>query len=199
MSDAAEGAIEQRLGRIEALLQNLERLASPEAGAAARELVTLLLEMHGAGLARMIELIPLTLPSPPSDGGEGQKRGDEARRELLASWASDKLVAGILLLHGLHPVDLATRVRAALEGVQSDLRAHGAEVEVVDIVDGVVRLRLHENGTGAPRVLRTILEQILGETAPDARAIEWEGLSPSENRDESETGRLPLPLIRSRE
>ena len=48
--------------------------------------------------------------------------------------------------------------------------------------------------TPAPlRVIRTILEQILGEAAPDARAIEWDG----ENKPD--TGRLSLPLIGAHE
>jgi hypothetical protein len=173
MSDTPEESVEQRLGRIEALLQDLDRLASPEAAAAARELVTLLLGLHGAALARMIEL------SGP----------DERRSELLAAWAADRLPAGVLLLHGLHPVDLPTRVRQALEAVRADLRTRGADVELLGVVEGVVRLRLAESGPGQTRVLRAILEQLLGEAAPDARAVEWEG------SEEPQTGRLSLPLI----
>ena len=97
----------EQMARIEALLDELERL-TPPAASAARELVTLLLELHGAALVRMT---------------------GRAGEELRASWADDPLVAGVLLLHGLHPVDLETRVRQALQ-------THGGDVEFLGVEGG---------------------------------------------------------------
>ncbi len=63
-------------------------------------------------------------------------------RRVLDTCAGDEVVAGLLLLHGLHPLDVETRVRQALESVRPLLRSHGGNVELLEVREGVVRLRL---------------------------------------------------------
>ena len=48
----------------------------------------------------------------------------EPGQALIASLADDDLVSNLLLLYGLHPLDLETRVSQALEQVRPYLRTH---------------------------------------------------------------------------
>src|SRR5206468_10592217 len=87
----------------------------------------------------------------------------------------DDLIASLLLLHNLHPEDLHTRVRHAMERVRPQLEAQGGEAELVGISDqGVVRLRLHKAGGGCASTastLKSLLEEAVAEAAPDAAQI----------------------------
>jgi hypothetical protein len=102
----------QRIQRIEGLIQKIESSADPGTKAGVRELVEALLEYHGAGLGRILEL-----------AGEGSTR----------EFARDPLIASMLLLYDLHPDDFETRVRRAVDGLPGVLLISAAE--------GVVRLR----------------------------------------------------------
>ena len=53
------------------------------------------------------------------------------------------VLGGLLLLHGLHPLGVEERVLQALEDVRPYLRSHGGNVELVEVSEGVARLRLH--------------------------------------------------------
>jgi Fe-S cluster biogenesis protein NfuA len=89
------------------------------------------------------------------------------------------LISSLLLLHGLHPQDLEERVAAALERVRPDLHAHGGDVELLSIDDGVVRLRMQGNCDGCPSSAATLkftIEQAIYAAAPDVAAIEVEGI-----------------------
>ena len=69
----------------------------------AEELVRLVADLYGAGLERMLDIL--------HDAG----RLDD---DVLAALAGDELVASLLLVHGLHPYDVHTRVEQALDGVR---------------------------------------------------------------------------------
>jgi Fe-S cluster biogenesis protein NfuA len=89
-------------------------------------------------------------------------------------------VAQLLLLYDLHPLGLETRARRALEDVRPHLRSHGGNVELLGVVDGIIRLRLQGNCHGCPsssETLRKLIEQAIYQAAPDARAIEVEDLA----------------------
>ena len=72
------------------------------------------------------------------------KAGDE----LVGELARDELVGSLLLLYGLHPLDLETRVRQALEKVQPTLRSRGGSAELLELTEGAVRVRLETAGHG---------------------------------------------------
>ncbi|HEY2154981.1 MAG TPA: NifU family protein [Isosphaeraceae bacterium] len=159
--DARE--FQARLQRLDALLQRVDRFADPEARAQTRAIVQSLLEIHGAGLERLL--------------GHVAEAG-EPGAEVLDACTRDDVVGGLLLLHGLHPLDLEARVLQALEQVRPYLRSHGGNVELVGLDDGVVRLRLSGSCHGCPSssitMKQTIEEAILGKAA-DAVSIEVEG------------------------
>jgi Fe-S cluster biogenesis protein NfuA len=88
------------------------------------------------------------------------------------------VVGGLLLLHGLHPLDLEARVLQALDQVRPFLRSHGGNVELLSLTDGVIRLRLQGNCQGCPSsavTMKQTIEEAILARAPDAIALEVEG------------------------
>jgi Fe-S cluster biogenesis protein NfuA len=172
-----------RLERLDTLLQEVERSADPAARARTQEIVQAVLELHGAGLERLLERI--------AEGGE-------AGRQIRDACARDDLVRGLLLLHGLHPLDLEARVREALEAVRPYLRSHGGNVELLEVSDGVVRLRLvgscHSCPSSAVTMQQTIEEAILAR-APDVTAVEVEGMAEGPPETADGRARLALPVL----
>jgi Fe-S cluster biogenesis protein NfuA len=173
--DARE--FQARLQRLEVLLQEVERWTDPAAQAHLREIVQAVLDLHAAGLERMLDRMDAT---------------------VLDACAGEEVVAGMLLLHGLHPLDLEARVQQALEQVRPALRGHGGNVELLGVRDGVVRLRLEGNCHGCPSsavtMRQTVEEAILGK-APDVIAVEVEGAA--ENSPATTNGRtlIALPML----
>jgi Fe-S cluster biogenesis protein NfuA len=151
---------QQKFGRIEELINKLEKAADPAARATARELVQLLMEIHGEGLARILEIAA-------SCGPVGL--------ELINRLGGDELARNLLLLYGLHPTDLDTRVAEALEKVRPYLRSRDADVEPITIADGVVTLRLTGKAHGCTaETLKGAIEEALYNDAPDLVSISIE-------------------------
>ncbi len=149
-----------RIERVEGLIQEVERFPDPEARARTQELLRTVIELHGAALERVLETV--------ADSGDGSVA-------LIDALVADDLVAPILLLHGLHPLDLETRVRQALEQVRPLLRSHGGNVELLDISGGVARLRMLGSCDGCPSSAMTLKQAIkaaIFERAPDVTGIE---------------------------
>lgn len=151
--------------RVEGLIRKIEGLADPEARAAAVELMQALLEFHGAGLDRLMEVV--------SEEGEAGFR-------IFGRFAGDELVASMLLLYGLHPTPIEERVAQALDSVRPYLDSHGGSVELLGIEGGVVRLRLQGSCKTCPSssaTLKDAIEEAIYKAAPDVAAIEAEGVS----------------------
>ncbi len=165
MITAAAPGFEQRMLQIEDLVGRIERSSDPVARDAAREMVRALLDLHAAGLAKMLE--PMS-----GDGG----------RAVLDAWLADDLVRSLFLLHDLHPDRLEDRVEQALEGVRPYLKSHGGDVELIAVSDNGVRLRMRGNCDGCPssaETFRSAIEQAVRQAAPDVTDIEVEGLKKS--------------------
>jgi hypothetical protein len=147
--------------RIEALLTSLRSVADPTVHERAEELVRLLVSLYGAGLQRIVETIGL-------EAADGER--------VLVRLADDDLVASLLVLHGLHPVALESRVQEALER----LRPQIGRVDVVGVdEDGVLRLRLRdiEHGFPTPPLLaKQAIEEAIEQSAPEVTLVEIEGL-----------------------
>lgn len=153
----------QRIQEIERLLGKIESTADPSLRATVQELVKLVMDLHGAGIERMLELIRAS-----GDGSEN----------IVQRLGRDELVASLLILYGLHPLDLEARVAQALDKARSRLRAHDGEVELVSMRNGEVRLRLRANGHGCganPQALREIVEAAMYQSAPDISHLVIEG------------------------
>ncbi len=149
----------------------------------AEELVRLVADLYGAGLERVLEIV--------HDAG----RLDD---EVLAALAADDLVASLLLVHGLHPYDVATRVEQALESVRPYLGSHGGDVELLDVTgDGTVRLRLLGSCDGCPSssvTLKLAVEGAIEAAAPEITSIEVEDAPAEPAKD----GLIPVDALWSR-
>ncbi len=164
MSATHEGDVRRRIEHLEALIQGLDQLADPAGREQSRELVQTLLEFHGAAVARVLERI--------AELGE-------SGHALIASLAGDDLVSNLLLLYGLHPLDLEVRIRQALDQVRPYLRNHNGDVALLSVIDGVVRLRMQGSCHGCPSsamTLKNAIEEAIYAKAPDVAAIEVEGV-----------------------
>lgn len=151
--------------RIEQLLQELAAVADPAVQGRAEEAVRLVVELYGAGLQAIVALL--------------RRQPDGAA--LVERLAEDDLVASLLVLHGLHPLDLEARVRRALDRVRPWLGAHAGGVELLGVdAGGVVRLRLEGSCHGCPSstvTVRQAIERAIEEAAPDAARVEVEGVA----------------------
>ena len=157
MSLPDEPGFAERIRRIESLVAAVEATADPAAQANTRELLQAVLELHGRGLQRMMEI---------------------AGAQAAEAFAGDALVGSLLLLHDLHPHDLEKRVRRAIEASRPQLAAQGRSVELSGLAEGVVRVRLERETFGhpsSPETLRKALEDAIWEAAPDAEAVEIAG------------------------
>ncbi|MBX6311309.1 MAG: NifU family protein [Isosphaeraceae bacterium] len=152
-----------RLERLDVLLREVEHVADPATQAQTREIVQAVLELHGAGLERLL--------------GHLAAAG-EPGAAVLDACGRDDVVGGLLLLHGLHPLGLEARVLQALEQVRPYLRSHGGNVELLGISDGAVRLRLLGSCHGCPSsavTMKQTIEEAILARAPDVTAVEVEG------------------------
>ena len=160
----AANATRNQLQAIEALLQKIENINNPALTATAKELVQLLMEFHGAGIERMLEIVHQTTPSGAS---------------VIAALGRDDLVRSLLLVYGLHPESLETRVVQALEKTRSYLKSHSGNVALVGIDEtGTVTLRLEGNCHGCPSssaTLKLAVEEAIYDAAPDVTAILVQG------------------------
>ncbi|HEV3172856.1 MAG TPA: NifU family protein [Actinocrinis sp.] len=124
--------------------------------------------------------------------GEGLERvaAELSRRDpkMLADLAEDDLVGGLLLVHGLHPLEVDARIQQALDRVRPYLGSHAGGVEYLGVdEDGVAHLRLAGTCNGCPSstvTVRSAIEGAIEQAAPEVAAIDVEGViapsSPSE-------------------
>ncbi len=144
--------------RIEELIAKLELSGDPAIVATARALVECLMDLHGAALERMLDIVSKT-------GAAGQ--------EIADSFGRDDLVGSLLVLYGLHPVDLETRVRRAVARLKT------CDVDVLSVHGGSVRLRVRAAisgcGSSAGSLKATVQDAVFG-AAPDVAELTIEGL-----------------------
>jgi Fe-S cluster biogenesis protein NfuA/nitrite reductase/ring-hydroxylating ferredoxin subunit len=104
----------------------------------------------------------------------------EERERIFEALAGDELVSHLLLLHGLHPLDVETRVIRALEEVRPYLQSHGGNVELLGIAGGVARVRMQGSCDGCPSsavTLKLAIEEAVQKAAPDLEGSEAEGVT----------------------
>jgi Fe-S cluster biogenesis protein NfuA/nitrite reductase/ring-hydroxylating ferredoxin subunit len=152
--------VQSQLQAIEALVNRIENVADPALKATAKELVQSLMELHGAGIERMLEIVHQESTAGPP---------------VIEALARDDRVRGLLLIYGLHPDSLETRVMQALDKIRPYLKSHGGNVNLVGVDDlGAVTLRLEGNCHGCPSssaTLKLAVEEAIYEAAPDVIAI----------------------------
>jgi Fe-S cluster biogenesis protein NfuA len=150
--------------RIGGLVQEIEAIADPAVRAATKGLVQSLMDLHGAALEKTLDII--------FEAGEPGK-------EMIDRLGRDSLVSSVLILYGLHPEDLETRVVKAVDRIRPQLRKQGCEVELLSVNEVAIRLRVetgsHTCGSTAKTVQGT-LESAIYDAAPDLASLVIEGL-----------------------
>lgn len=165
------GDVRQAGERIERLLEEIRASASPPCWRRVDELMRLVVDLYGAGLGRILEIVGAA--AGESDGGAAG---------IPARLAADELVASLLLVHGLHPEDIPSRLRTALARVRPYLGSHGGDVEVVELDEraGAVLLRMTGSCDGCPSSAMTVrlaVESAIHELVPEIAQIEVEGIT----------------------
>ena len=162
------------------LVRDLEQVGDLQVRTQVQQLTQLLLDLHAGGLQRLLELV--------------SARG-EVGRQIVEDCVADPLLRNLLLLHGLHPIDVEQRVQQALARVRPQLQSHGGDVELLAIAPHAVRLRL--NGSchgcaGSAATLKGLIEQAICELAPDIETIEVEAAVGAQPEKSSKIFSLPI-------
>jgi Fe-S cluster biogenesis protein NfuA len=163
--------------QIERLVQRVMALTDDGARATALELLQSVMDLHGAAMSRMVEVL--------SDSGE-------AGRAALAKLSADPLLCGLLVLYGVHPVPFEERVAKALEKLRPQLQKKGASVELITTDEARVRVSIQSSGHGCGSStdgIKDMVEQAILEAAPDVIEILVEGLP------ETAPGFVPVNMI----
>lgn len=146
-------AVRARIGRLNELLERLEKVPGATAEMAL-EAVETLTEVYGTALARVLAVAA----------------GAPA---LVSAIVEDELCNHLLVLHGIHPDPVERRVVRALDEVRPFVRSKGGEVELVGVEQGVARVRLTAAGcsssTGA--LEQAVTDAVLA-VAPELSGVE---------------------------
>ncbi len=152
------------LGRVEALVAQLQDVKDLAAREAARELLRAVLELHGAALTKVVSML-----------------AEAKAHALYEKLGVDPLVGSVLALHGLHPAELSSRVEAGLERTRTYLKLNGCGAELVKLQAGRAHVRLVKHDaagcSASPEKLRASIEQAMAESAPDLLELQIEEVS----------------------
>jgi Fe-S cluster biogenesis protein NfuA len=170
---AGEPEFQRRLESIEELLRRIESASDPHVRSTAQELVQAVMDLHGAGFERILEILRAA-------GASGQS--------AIESLSRDDLVSSLLVLYGIHPRGMEDRLLQALDKIRPSLKKRGGEIEVVRIADGAVKLRLQASGQAG--ALKELVEEAVYQAAPDITSLVIEG-------PEDRQGFVPLDMLRT--
>jgi hypothetical protein len=172
--DNSERAGNHSAEEIEELVRQVEGLPDPNARAIAVKLVGAVMEFHASAVARMLEMIS------QSANGEAAVR----------SMVQDESVASLLALHGLHPDDVETRIRRAVDILEQFFETRGASISLSGIHDGSVTLRFEARGGRSGSAAKHIIEDAVYQAAPEITSLTIVGLNES-----PEAGFVPLSAL----
>jgi Fe-S cluster biogenesis protein NfuA/nitrite reductase/ring-hydroxylating ferredoxin subunit len=155
---------ERHLARVQELTEALEAMPDGHQKDVAESLVGAIVELYGDGLARIVDIL-----------GDSGVAGQEIHERLV----DDGVVASLLLIHDLYPIDLETRVREALDTVRPYMESHGGNVEFLGVHENIAHLRLQgscKSCSASSSTLELAVRQALEEAAPDLEGMEVEGV-----------------------
>jgi Fe-S cluster biogenesis protein NfuA len=183
---SARKSVQEQIQSIESLVREIEKLPDANARTACTALVQSIMQFHAAAIERMLDIVH-------DSGHQGQS--------IIDDLGGDELAGNLLLLHGLHPLDLQTRVLRALDKARPYLQSHGGNVELVTIDQaGAVTVRLQGSCHSCPSssaTLQSTVEQAIYAAAPDATAILVEGAEAQ--AETTSAGFVQIANIRSAE
>ncbi len=145
---------------LQELIEQIQSQPNPAARALLQECLQSLLAFYGEGLSRILTHLEAA-------GEEGQK--------ILDGLLKDQAVSGLLLIHGLHPVDLETRLNGAFEKVRPYMQSHGGNIELLSLEDDVARVKLQGTCKSCPSsaiTLELAVRRAVEEACPDLLGFE---------------------------
>ncbi|MGI8670869.1 MAG: NifU family protein [Aridibacter sp.] len=151
--------------KIESLVSRIETIGDAKTQAIAVELVQAMMEYHGKGIERMLEIIA--------------EKGEQGYA-IIDDLGKDELVASLMFLYGQHPVPLEERVMKGLDDARPILQTHDGDVEVLSLNNGILNLRLKGTCDGCPSsadTLKNAIEEAVYKVAPDLNGIFVENLT----------------------
>jgi Fe-S cluster biogenesis protein NfuA len=173
---------DRHLARVQELTDALEALPDGREKELAEDLIGAIVELYGDGLRRVVDAL--------HDAGAP---GQEIHERLV----DDGVVASLLLIHDLYPIDLETRVREALDSVRPYMESHGGDVELLGLEEGVARLKLVGSCKGCPASAATLelaIKEALDVAAPDLAGLEVEGVAPARRPPGPSPGLLQIQM-----
>ncbi len=154
--------LNQHTRRIQELLGKIDTLADPDSREMVQECLESVLAFYGRGIERVLQVVE-----------QAEAEGGKVYDALLG----DATVRGLLLIHGLHPVTLETRLHQALDKVRPYMKSHGGDVELISLENDVARLRLQGHCETCPSstvTLELAVRQAIEEACPDLQGFEVE-------------------------
>jgi Fe-S cluster biogenesis protein NfuA/nitrite reductase/ring-hydroxylating ferredoxin subunit len=142
--------------QLDGLLAQVEQLPDGEARTRALGAIDGLLQLYGEALRRIVTQFA-------------------AAPAALQELREDELVSHLMLLHDVHPATLQERVARALEEVRPYMGSHGGGIELLDVADGVARVRLEgtcSSCAASTLTLKLAVEEAVLRAAPELRAVE---------------------------
>jgi Fe-S cluster biogenesis protein NfuA len=149
--------------RIGGLVEEIESIADPAVRSATKQLVQSLMDLHGAALEKTLDIV--------AEAGE-------PGMTIIDRLGRDAMVSSVLILYGLHPEDIETRITRAVDRLRPQLRKQGCEVELLGVSDGAIRLRVETGSHTCGSTVKTVqatLEGALYDAAPDMSSLVIEG------------------------
>jgi hypothetical protein len=164
--------------KIEELVRQTNAIADPAARSLAVELVSSVMDLHGAALGRIVELA-----QSARDG-----------RTLIDAMTRDEFVSAVLALHSVHPESLDARLTRSLERLRKQLAAGEMEFVIEGVTPERVTIRLSGGQPAQRAAARHWIESAIYEAGPEVGEVVIEGA------EEKTTGFVPLEsLLTSRE
>lgn len=144
----AGGEPDDLLEVVQQAIRRLEQHADPAVRAEVEALLTGIDAVHRTALARLVALL--------------QSMGGDA---LMTRLVADPAIRLLLMSYDVIAVDRRLMAEEALDDVRGHLHANGVDVELIDVVGGVVYVQIHgADRAGVPdHLVRQDLERALGE------------------------------------
>jgi Fe-S cluster biogenesis protein NfuA len=160
---------QEQVRQLGKLITQFDQMPDGPPKTACKELVQLLMDVHGAGLDRIMEIV---------------FESDGPGPAIIDKLGNDTVTSSLLLLYSLHPQDLETRVQQSVDRMRPRLRKLSCSVELAGIIEGAVQVRVTAGGHScgsSSKDIRTIVEECVFELAPDIVSLEVLGLEEPSN------------------
>ena len=176
----ADSSLTAVAARLDTLIQGFEAHPNEAVRNQALEMLALVDALHREGVRRLVEVLWQGSPT------------------VLAQALADESVTLLLQLYDLAPLDAdpLEEAQAALESVRPYIASHGGAVEVLEVVAGVVHLRLSgacQGCAGSAMTLKHGIEAALREGYPGFQGMEVH--EPVAVPQRAKGGFIPLQVV----